>query len=361
MSQMLGAGGTERQLTVIAQSLDRTRFEPYVSCLRPGGIRADELQAAGVPVVPFPISSLYKPHTFAAALALGKFLRRHQIDLVHTFDVPANLFGVPVAFGFRTPAILASQRAHRNLTPGFARHLLRLTDRLSDGIVVNSQAVRRELIEEYKVPANRIHLCYNGIDTQLFRPAQNSAPRPLTIGSVGLFRPEKGQRFLLEAFARLHTRFPDTRLLLVGGGPLESDLQALADQLGIAPYCELQPATGRVAEKLQSIDLFVLPSLSEALSNSLMEAMACGCCCLASGVGGNPELIEDCVSGLLFRPADAEDLAAKLTTLLDNPRRRSDYANAGLERIGSRFSVQASVEKMQAIYATVLDAKLKSL
>src|SRR5690348_6594059 len=152
MSRALGLGGSERQLAEIAKNLDRTRFEPHVGCFHADGFRADELRAAGVPVVQFDVSSFLGPSVVRGALATGRYLRYHDIQLVHTFDVPLNLFGVPTARLFRTPRVISSQRAHRALTPGLRRQALRITDRLVDAVVVNSEAVRRELIERDRVP-----------------------------------------------------------------------------------------------------------------------------------------------------------------------------------------------------------------
>ena len=137
MARELGLGGTERQLTEIARALDRRKFTPHVGCLHAEGLRGAELEAAGVPIVRFPVQSLYRPSTLSAARGMGRYLKLHRIQLVHTFDVPMNLFGVPVARVYHTPVVLSSQRAFRDLTPGIHRRLLRVTDRLVHGVVVN--------------------------------------------------------------------------------------------------------------------------------------------------------------------------------------------------------------------------------
>ena len=103
-----------------------------------------------------------------SAICVHRYLAEHAIDIVHTFDVPTNLLGVPISAASRTPVVISSQRAYRNLTPGIRHHLLRITDRMVDGIVVNARAIEQALITEDKVPPNRIHLCYNGIRTDVF-------------------------------------------------------------------------------------------------------------------------------------------------------------------------------------------------
>jgi glycosyltransferase involved in cell wall biosynthesis len=114
-----------------------------------------------------------------------------------------------------------------------------------------------------------------------------------------------------------------------------------------------------VATWLRSIDIFVLPSVSEAFSNSLMEAMACGCACIASRTGGNPELIRDEETGLLFEPGDSRDLAEKLCRVLDDAGLRSRLAQAGTRAIRDGFSLAASAQRMQEIYTGYLRKGLK--
>jgi len=354
MSQFLGAGGTERQLCEVAKGLDRSQFEPHVACFYAEGIRYEELREAGVPVLALPVRSLYKPATFAAARQMGRYLKQHEIDIVHTYDVPTNIFGVPAAKAYRVPVVLSSQRAHRDLTPGVYRRLLRLTDRMVNRVVVNSRAVERQLVNEDGVPAEMIRLCYNGIDTEVFHPRGRTANDLVTIGSVSLLRPEKGQKTLIEAFAQVRRESPGIQLVLVGGGPMQAELESLAATLGLGEDCRFEPATRNVADWLRRFDIFVLPSLSEALSNSLMEAMACGCCPIASSVGGNPELISEGGTGLLFGAGNASDLAEKLRLVLDNRDLRGRLGVSAAASIQRSFSLRASIDCMQAIYAEAL-------
>jgi glycosyltransferase involved in cell wall biosynthesis len=267
--------------------------------------------------------------------------------------VPLNLFGVPAARFYRTPRVISSQRAFRALTPGLRRYLLRFTDQLVDAIVVNSEAVRRDLIDNDHVPSQLIHLCYNGIDADLFQPARRPPEGPVTIGVVCALRAEKGIETLMEAFARLGSR-TDVRLRIVGSGPALPGLQAFAAKLALGDRCVFTPATLAVAEALREIDIFVLPSLSESLSNSLMEAMACGCCVVASRVGGNAELIIDRESGLLFSARDSGDLAKCLGLLLHDNDLRARLAAAGNRRIHERFTMARAAETMAQIYRGVL-------
>ena len=354
MSRSLGIGGSERQLTEIARSLDQSRFKPHVGCFHAGGFRKEELLLAGMPVVEFSVKSFIRPSALTGLLAVGRYLEAHRIRLVHTFDLPANLFGVPAARLFRVPRVISSQRAHRALTPGLRRRLLRVTDRLVDAIVVNSESVRRELIEADHVPHQLIHLCPNGVDTAMFRPSKRSGAGPVVIGAVGALRPEKGLETLLEGFGRI-TRGLEAQLLIVGDGQSRAGLEDLARRLDVADRCTFAPATRDVPARLRAIDIFVLPSQSESLSNALMEAMACGCCVVASQAGGTPELVSDRENGLLFPPGDAQALAASLELLLSDPVLRTRLADAGAQRIRKEFSIESAAARIEEIYNAVLE------
>jgi glycosyltransferase involved in cell wall biosynthesis len=354
MVRQLGWGGTERQLTELAKALDRRRFLPHVAAFYTDGPRARELEASGVPVIEIPVRSLFRP--VPAARVLRAYLREHAIRLVHTFDHPANIFGVPAAKLAGGCTVLASQRGHRWNYSRKYRLMLRISDRLADGIVVNCEAIRRHLMKEYSVPERKIRLCYNGIDPRVFHPGPRERPAALAdaaavIGTVAVLRPEKGLPVLLEAFARLAAGRKGLRLAIVGSGPVETELRERAAALGLRDSCLFVPATAEVPRWLRAFDIFVQPSLNEALSNSLMEAMACGCCAVASNVGGNPELVTGGETGMLFERANAGELAERLAWLIDRPELRAQLGKCAAARIAARFSLQASVERIEEIYA----------
>ncbi len=350
LARELNLGGTERQLAEIARSLDRARFDPRVGVYHPGGVRYEELRSAGVPLLHVPVRSFLRPSFLSAAAGLARYIRRERIALVHTYDPPLNAFGAPVARlaggGVR---VLTSARGSRKLVSSAMRQWLRWTDRMADGIVVNCLAMRRELTGENGVPPERIHLCYNAVDPRVFFPARGKNDIPV-IGCVCALRAEKGLKTLLRAFART----PRAKLVLVGDGAEKPELQALAASLSIGDRVRFEPGTANVVPWLQRIDIFVLPSLSEALSNSLMEAMACGCAPVASRVGGNPELVTDGENGLLFPAGDDESLASALNRLCDDELLRRRLAAASVSRIAGEFSLTAAARRMGEIYDSVL-------
>jgi glycosyltransferase involved in cell wall biosynthesis len=365
MARELDLGGSERQMALIAKALDRSKFEPVVGCFRPAGLRGRELEHSGVPVEHFPVHSLTSAHAVSGAWRLARFIRNRGIRLVHTFDYPMSVFALPVARIFTAAVAVSSQRSHRDLIPPRYRRLVRTTDRLASAVVVNCEFVRRHLEQDEGVPAARIRLCRNGIDLDEFH--QRSVPRPaalpqdaLVIGVVCALRPEKGVQDLLEAFKKIRPARA-LKLAIVGSGPMKEKLESLARSLAIADRCLFVPATDQVSAWLRAFDIFVLPSRSEAMSNALMEAMACGCCAVASEAGGNRELIRNGETGALFPVGDAAALATVLELLIENPALRRRLAGTGTRWIRENFSIRASAERMAEIYAELIERRARPL
>ncbi len=352
LARELDLGGSERQMTEIAMTLDRSRFEPHVGCFRPHGIRHAELAAASVPIIHFPVDSFASLGAVAAAWKLRRYIRRNKIRLVHAFDYPLALFAVPVVRWSTRAVALSSQRSHRSLIPDKYRRLIRITDHMAQAIVVNCEFVRQHLLNNEDVPAARIRLCYNGVDLERFQP--RPAPRDsLSIGVVCALRPEKDVGTLIEAFARM--RRPGLRLLVVGSGSMLEQLRWQAGARGVAGDCTFVPATNQVAEWLRAIDIFVLPSRSEALSNSLLEAMACGCCPVVTRVGGNVELIHHGENGMLFEAGDVDQLSHVLETLVELRVLREQLA-ARARCTAQQFSIGTSARRMEEIYTEFIAA-----
>ena len=357
MVRSLGHGGTERQVAELAKALDRSRFAPHIACFDRGGFREEELREKGVPILQMDMHSFASRDSIRALLRLRSYVQAHGILLAHTFDHPMNVFGVPAARVLRIPIILSSQRSHRSLIPPKYLRAVRFSDRLVDGIVVNCNFVRSHLMSDYGIPERKIHICYNALDTTRFQAGPRLRPveladAQLVIGVICVLRGIKGLSTLMEAFAKLYR--PGLKLLIVGSGPEREPLAAQARRLGVSDGCLFRESTNEVARWLRAIDIFVLPSLSEALSNSLMEAMASGCCAVASRVGGNPELVRHGETGLLFEAGNATALGEELRTVVTNADLRSRLADAGSQFIGANFSTARSAGTMQQIYSRFL-------
>ena len=357
----LNHGGIERDVTKIALTLDKSRFQPHVASYRAEGMRFEELSRAGIPFLHVPLSSLRSPTALSAALRILRYIQRNGIRLAHAYDSSA-VFVAPIARALRVPAVLSSTLGNRDLLDPRTRRQVRWTDKIVDTVVVNCEAMRRHMIDDEHFPNERIELCYNGVDTGQFFPAAAPKPAPVAdasflIGSVCVLRPEKALDLLQEAFALIRHLKPGMKLLLVGSGPELPRLRLNCRRLGIQDDCVFLPATSQVSQFLRALDIFVLCSRSEAFSNTLLEAMACGCCTIGSRVGGTPELIGNNERGLLFRPGDAGDLAEKLATLIGNAQLRRKFGTLAADFARTKLSIEIAARRMAEIYEMMLQRK----
>ncbi len=348
-------GGIERDVTNVALHLDRAKWEPHVAFFASKGFRYHELQAADIPLLHIPVKSLTSVAAISSAMILRKYIRDHRIAIVHTWD-NSGIYSVPIARLASVRVVLGSQLGHRTLTDKRSLRLVRLTDHLIDAMVVNCEAMRRHLIEDEKYPACRIELCYNGVDASKFSPGDR--PRRVTevqnasivVGTVCVLREVKAIDLLQEAFARLRSITTGMKLLVVGSGPELSRLQSNAVRLGIARDNVFVPSTADVPSYLRSIDIFVSSSRSEAFSNALLEAMACGCSIIGSRVGGTPEMLGNDERGLLFTPGDTTALAHCLERLILDSDLRASLSRKAAAFVSTELSIKRTCECLSAIY-----------
>jgi glycosyltransferase involved in cell wall biosynthesis len=357
----LNQGGCERDLTKIALRLDRSRFQPHVACFRPEGMRRPELDAADVPVLYLPVRSFLSHTAVSGGLMLRDYIRRHGIRLVHCFDVPMSVFAPLWARLAGVPAIITSQLSYRSLTPREFRLGLRFTDRLADRIVVNCEAMWRHMTADEGCPEEKLFLCYNGVETEVFHPGPRELPSELgnasvVIGCVCALRREKRLDLLIRAFSKVRGAAPWAKLAIVGSGAELPRLEEMVGKLGLTGYVVFQLATPEVPRWLRAMDIFVLASDSEAFSNSLLEAMACGCCPVGSKVGGTPELILEKQCGLIFPPGDESALTECLLTLIERTELREKFGKAAAVRAREHFCMKTATERISALYSELLDS-----
>ncbi len=357
----LSSGGIERDVTKLALGFPREQFIPYVATYKPSGPRYEELTQAGVPILHLDLSSIASMKALKAAANLRRLIHEKRIKLVHAFDASA-IFAVPIAKLLRVPVVLSSMLGSRSLLDKRTQKQYAFTDKLVDGVVVNCEAMRLHLMDEWGLSSDRIELCYNGVDTSEFYPdATAKLPEytdaSLVIGAVCVLRAEKNLALLQEAFAKVRHLSANPKLLIVGSGPELDKLKANAERLGIAECSVFVPASKQVADFMRTIDVFVSCSYSEAFSNSILEAMACGSCVVGSRVGGTPELIADADRGLLFISNNVNDLADKLTRLIQDPALRQQFGSRAAQFASAKLSMEVNLERTREIYMKYLRAR----
>jgi len=312
--------------------------------------------------------SLHKPpgQGFWLYPRVYRLLRELRPAVVHTRNLGAMEFQLP-AWAARVPLRVHSEHGWDvNDLGGVSRANQRLRRIYGAGthrFVALSKAIETYLTGPVGFAGERVLRICNGVDTQRFAPAA-AAPEAwpyrrgehLVIGAVGRMQAVKDPLNLVDAFLRLRelcpAEAPRLRLVMLGGGPLlEAARQRLAEA-GALDHAWLPGDRGDVAQLLPQFDIFALPSQAEGISNTLLEAMACGCAPVATDVGGNPELVEDGGNGLLVPARHSGALAAALARLVDDPALRERLARASLARVHEQFSLDGMVAAYGRLYAS---------
>lgn len=361
----LHRAGAQVHLGQLASSLDREVFEPEVVCLLAGGPVASGLHEDGVPVEVLGLGRLYAPRALASLLRLARRLRSRRVDVLHTYLVSANVYG---SLAGRLAGVGAVVTSRRDM--GFSRNSrLRLVEEwlvnpLVDKVVAVSPAVAEATRRERGLRDDQVITIPNGVDLERFdaarHPRLEARARALrewgladdegTVGAIGHLSPVKGHADLLEAAARIVARHPRTRFFLVGDGPLRAALEAQARRLGLGERVVFAGAREDVARFLALLDVVVLPSHTEGLSNVVLEAMAMARPLVATSVGGNPDVLRDGVSGRLVPARDPEALAAAIVGLLEDPGKARAMGREARRVVEREFSRKRMVEAHEALY-----------
>jgi glycosyltransferase involved in cell wall biosynthesis len=356
---LLGTGGTQRHLQQVVALLDPARFQVEVLTLHPGGEVEDELRAGGVSVRSLSVGArLSSARTLRAIVTAARALRRGRIDVVHGYQWRPALVGALAARLAGVPLRLASKRSLTgdDRQAGRAwRHIARQVDT----VIVNADALRVE--GEQRGMRCRWALLQNGVDTEHFRlappdPDARAAlgldPQRPVVGTIGRLEDRKGHDQLLRAAGTMlaggNGRRP--QIVIVGDGPLREKLQAQAESLGVADSVRFAGTVADVRPSLAAMDVFVLPSHAEGMSNALMEAMAAARPVVATAVGGNTEVVVDGKTGVLIPPADPMAIADAIAALLRDPARAAGLGAAAREFVTQRFGARARVAELEQLY-----------
>ena len=355
----LNLGGTEGQLVELACRLDRSRWDVEVACVRPEGPFRPRLEAAGFQPWHCGPASFKSPRLLGAIVALARRMRARRIAVVHSFDFYTNILALPAARLAGVRAVIGSQRNLGNLRSPAQQMMHNLSLRLATHLHVNSDAVRERAVQSQGIRQERVTVIPNGVDLARFSP-RTGTPRKgsgLVVGALSNLRPEKGLADLIRAVGMVRERWPDVRLVIWGEGPLRRELENLMAVLNLASSVALPGSTNVPEAALRDLDIFVLPSLSEACSNGLMEAMATALPVVATSVGGNPGLAEDEITGLLVPPGDAPALAKAIIRLLENRALAAQLGEQARAHAHLTFGIERMVARTEALYARALDER----
>jgi glycosyltransferase involved in cell wall biosynthesis len=351
LAKGLGRGGTERLLCGSVRLLDPGAYRVEVAYLLPWkDALVPEVEAAGVPV-----HCLDAPHATSVAWLgrLRRLVRERDIALVHT-HMPAPAVAARLALPGRRPAFVHTEHNLWDRYRPATRWANRLTYGRNAAVIAVSDAVARSVGGARPAPDVVVH----GVDAPAGPPGDPAealarlglAGAGPVVGTVGNFTAKKDHATLVRALARMSD---DVRLVLVGLGPLEDELRALVGREGLAARVTFAGSRDDVAALLPAFDVFALSSRYEGLPIALLEAMAAGRACVATSVGGVPEVVSDGVDGVLVAPGDPDALARALTALLDDPARRAGLGARAAAR-AEDFRLDAAVARIEAVYDRVL-------
>jgi glycosyltransferase involved in cell wall biosynthesis len=356
----LNTGGTERQLKYLIEGLDNTRFDKVLFLLR--GNILHPFKPKGTKTYVLNVKSLFSLEGIKKLFYFSRLLKKNRIQIVQTFFQDATIFGVLAAKFARVNKIVVSIRDMRFWATPFNVLAHRMATLLSDYILVNSFAIKKDL--ERCILSNKIQVIHNGIhdynysfDKKLkskqLEKLEIAKGRPVVVMVSNCNRKVKRVDLLIESIPLIIKEMP-VSFLVVGDGSFRTALERRAFELNIQSYIKFLGPVRNIDSILAISDIAVNTSDSEGLSNSIMEAMRASLPVVASDVAGNKELVKNNVNGLLFTAGDSQDLATKILALLKNHILATRFGQNGRKFINSKFSVKNMINLHMIFYYQLL-------
>ncbi len=375
----LNVGGPALHVSLLNSGMHAERFRSWLvtGTENPGeGSLRSYAEARGIE--PIVIPEMLGQATLAPrdAIALAKMIRLVRLvrpHVVHTHTAKAGFLGRVAARAAGVPVVLHTYHGHvlsgyygRLRTTGLRmmeRGLAQITDRL----ITVSDRVRDDLVEFGVAPVERFTVVPLGLDlAPMFASAAHRGvlrrelgvpDRVPVIGIIGRLFPVKNHRLFLDAAARVAERHPEARFLVVGDGPLRTDLEQHARKIGLADRVIFTGWRHDLPVIYEGLDLLVVSSVNEGTPVSAIEAMAAGCPVVATRVGGLPDLVDDGRTGQLVPPGDAEVLAHAISTLVADRTQAARLADAARVEVERRFLASRLVDDVERLYLRLLAAK----
>lgn len=371
-------GGAETVAAALALRASAS-WDPHMLLLRPGEARGrssleEALQAAEIPIHSISMGGL---RDLRSGLAFISLLRRIRAEVVHAHNRPSDIWAMLWSAGAGTRCRLYTRHlTYPDLNPGMQRRY-RLAARVAGRVVAVSSTVAGHLVREERTPPEKITMIPNGVDLLRFDPVANPrgdgrpdvrsswgiSPEAPVIGTVSRLTHQKGLDVFLESAAGVLREIPEARFVIAGEGEAREALTAKARTLGIAEAVHF-PGFQDAADVLCAIDIFLTTSRYEGLPLTLLEAMAAGRAIVAPRIGAFPEIVEDCVTGLLPAPAawaphvshlDPVPFATAVIRLLRDRTLRSRLGESARKRVERDLGVETMVMRNEALYARLLE------
>jgi glycosyltransferase involved in cell wall biosynthesis len=341
VTQALDMGGLEKLLVEFARHADRRHFTLHFFSLSSAGLLADEIRSCGWPVTALNMAEGFRPRLF---WQLARLFRRWQIDVVHSHDERPHIYGAIAGRLAGVSRVIHTRHRGKNLAVSSRQNLLlHVVSRLTDRFVCVSRDSAR-LASTQGICLRKACVIWNGIDLARFRVHDPNPEGPVV--TVARMSPEKDIETLIRAIGLA----APLRLVVAGDGPCLPQLRQLVTQLGLDERVRFLGQVRDVPGLLSRASLFVLPSLTEGISLTLLEAMASSLAVVTTRVGGNPEVVADGETGLLVPPGNPAALVAALLRLNEDLDLRRRMGQAGRKRVEEHFEIGRMVAAYETLY-----------
>ncbi|MEJ5275259.1 MAG: glycosyltransferase [Thermogemmata sp.] len=355
MIDRLSRAGTEMQLLALIRGLDRRRVQPSLVLLDGADDLSRALEPEDCTVLRLGLPRLWSRQALRAARLLRTFWQEQRPDIVQFYFLDAAHFGIPVA---RWSGIRRIVRVQNNL--GYWRREQRdwrvlwwdrFIRRGVDVVITNSQAGRDALIQDGYRP-EQVQVMENGVDTERFRGflLPDTTKRRVRVGCVANLRAVKNIDGLMRVARKLTDRYPQLVFEVAGEGEQRAELERLHAELELGERFVLRGRVEDVAGFLQGVEIAVLPSHSEGMSNALLEYMAAGRAIVATDVGANATVLRHRKDGLIVPAGDLAAMASAIEELLRFPLRAAGYGASARKRVESTYSRTAMLRRFEDFY-----------
>lgn len=354
------AGGAEKKTLFLAESLQKAGICDNIMGVTKGTYMFEQSAAKGLETVDFKAGGSLDP---AGISRLIRIIGKYDIDIVHAHQ--GKLYWQALIARILRAGTKAVFHRRQDTRHGFYS---RLHYRFADAVITVSKAVSEGLIKYEKAPAEKVFTVYNGLDFDKFDAGAGcgdiikayglEGKRVIgTAGAIVDFK-GKGQIYLIEAAAKLRKDYPDLRYLIVGAGAGMEKQKEYAERLGVEDIVCFTGYQEQVHKYILAMDIFCLLSWdTEGVGNVLIEAQALGKPVIGTDIGGIPETFIDGKSGILIKPSSADETAAAIRSLLDDPAKAAEFAKAGREFVRSRFTIENMVKATADVYNKIMADK----
>ena len=338
---ILARGGSENQLVMLIHHLERSRIEPFLVLTKSNEKRSGKFVPQNCPVYYYDLKQICSLTGLKKAFEFRRFLKENKIDAIQAYfpdsvffaSIVGKLSGVPVVFGAR-------RNVGHWMMPWDKKKAKFLNRFFVDKIIANAEACKKAVIEQENAKQENVIIIPNGIEMEHFQNVPTwsveKANMPLHVGAVGNINVVKGHDIMAEAAKVVLEKHPDIRFEIAGGIGNGSCPKRIVE-LGIENNFKLLGSLADIPAFLKTLDIAVLPSRAEGLSNGLLEYMATGRPCIATDVGGNSELIEHERNGLLVPSENPQALADAICYYLEHPEKAEQFAKEAKKDITEKY------------------------